>query len=127
MSAYRRPVSNMWWLKRRSYIWFMIRELTSIFTAGYCIFLLVVFYKLSQGPEAYAGIIAALKSPASVVLHIITFAFVFYHAITWFELTPKILVIYRGEERIPAGLIAATFYGGWVVVSLFIVWLVLLA
>ena len=125
MSTYHRPVSNTWWLKRKPYILFMIRELTSVFVAGYCIFLLVLVYKLTQGADAYGSFMAALNSPSSVALHLITLAFVLYHTITWFNLTPKILVLYRGEERIPQGLVAGVFYAGWVVVSVIIVCLVL--
>ena len=125
MSTYHRPVSNTWWLKRKTYILFMIRELTSVFVAGYCIFLLVLVYKLTQGAAAYGDFMAALKSPISVALHLITLIFVLYHTITWFNLTPKLLVLYRGEERIPEGLVAGTFYVGWAVVSVIVAWLVL--
>ena len=125
MSTYHRPVSNTWWLKRKPYFLFIIRELTSVFVAGYCVFLLVLVYKLTQGAEVYSNLIAALKSPSSIVLHFITLVFVLYHTITWFNLTPKILVIYKGEERIPQGFVAGTFYAGWVVVSVVLAWLVL--
>ena len=124
MSTYHRPVSNTWWLKRKTYILFMIRELTSVFVAGYCIFLLVLVYNLTQGADAYGDFMAALKSPISVALHLITLIFVLYHTITWFNLTPKILVLYRGEERVPQGLVAGMFYIGWVVVSVIVAWLV---
>ena len=103
----------------------MIRELTSVFVAGYCIFLLVLIFKLGKGADAYGNLIAALKSPSSVALHLITLAFVLYHTITWFNLTPKILVLYRGEERISQKLVAGTFYIGWIVVSVIIAGLVL--
>ena len=125
LSTYHRPVPNTWWLKRKPYILFMIRELTSVFVAGYCIFLLVLVYKLTQGAEAYDNLMAILKSPSSVALHLVTLSFVLYHTITWFNLTPKILVLYRGEERIPQGLVAGVFYAGWVVISVIIVCLVL--
>ena len=125
MSTYHRPVPNTWWLKRKPYVLFMIRELTSIFVAGYCVFLLVFIYKLTQGADVYGNFIDVLKSPSSVALHLIALAFVLYHTITWFNLTPKILVLYKGEERISQGLIAGTFYAGWVVVSVIVVWLVL--
>ena len=125
MSTYRRPVSNTWWLKRKSYILFMIRELTSVFVAGYCIFLLLFVYKLTEGADAYANFIDALKYPSSVALHLITLVFVLYHTITWFNLTPKILVLYRGEDRIPQGLVAGIFYAGWLVVSIIVALLVL--
>ena len=125
MSTYHRIVPNTWWLQRRPYILFMIRELTSVIVAGYCIFLLVLVYKLTQGADVYGNFMAAMKSPISVVLHLITLVFVLYHTITWFNLTPKILVLYRGEERIPQGLVAGTFYVGWLVISAIVAWLVL--
>lgn len=125
MSPYRIPVPNTWWLKRTPYVLFMVRELTSIFVAGYCVFLLVMISKLGRGPDSYSSLITALESPTSVVLHLISLAFVLYHTITWFNLTPKILVLYRGEDRIPQSVVAGTFYAGWAVVSLIIAWLVL--
>ena len=125
MTTYHRPVPNTWWLKRKPYVLFMIRELTSIFVAGYCVFLLVFIYKLTQGADVYGNFIDVLKSPSSVALHLIALAFVLYHTITWFNLTPKILVLYKGEERISQGLVAGTFYAGWIVVSVIVALFVL--
>ena len=125
MSSYHRPIPKIWWLKRKPYILFMIREITSVFVAGYCVFLLVLIFKLGQGAEGYSSFITGLKSPASIVLHLITLAFVLYHTITWFNLTPKILVLYKGEERISPKLIAGIFYIGWIVASSIIAWLIL--
>ena len=125
MSTYRKPVSNTWWLKRTPYILFMIRELTSIFVAGYCIFLLVLIYKLDEGAITYNNFIVTLHSPISVGVHLISLGFVLYHTITWFNLTPKILVLYRGEDRVPKGLVASVFYIGWIVVSIIIIKIIL--
>ncbi len=69
--------------------------------------------------------IELIRSPLSIVLHCITLAFVLYHTITWFNLTPKILVLRIGEERIPQLLVAGTFYAGWIAVSALIAWLLL--
>ena len=115
----------MWWLKRKPYILFMIRELTSIFVAGYCIFLLILVFKLGEGHIPYNNLISTLNSPISILLHIISLAFVLYHTITWFNLTPKILVLYRGEDRIPQELVAGIFYAGWIIISIIIVKLIL--
>ena len=125
MSPYKRPFPNSWWLKRKPYFLFIIRELTSVFVAGYCLFLLVLIYKLGQGPEAYESLITSLTSSASIVLHIIALVFVLYHTVTWFNLTPKILVIYKGQERIPQWLVAGSVYVAWIMVSAVIGWLVL--
>ena len=125
MSTYLKPVPNTWWLKRKPYILFMIRELTSVFVAGYCIFLLVLIFKLGEGSSSYSNFITTLQSPTSITLHIISLIFVLYHTITWFNLTPKILVLYRGEERISQRLVAGGFYFTWTAVSVIVAWLVL--
>ena len=125
MTPYHRPKTNMWWIKRKPYILFMIREITSIFVAGYCIFLLILIFKLGQGPSVYGNFIANLQSPLSIGLHLISLSFVLYHTITWFNLTPKILVLYRGEDRVSQSLVASVFYIGWLIVSVIIIWLVL--
>ena len=125
MNTYQKPISNTWWLKRKPYVLFMIREITSVFVAGYCVFLISLIFNLGQGPVAYNNLIITLKSPISMALHLIAFIFVLYHTITWFNLTPKILVLYKGEERISQKLIAGIFYIGWIIISIIIVWLIL--
>ena len=125
MSPYQRSFPNNWWLKRMPYFLFIIRELTSVFVAGYCLFLLVLIFKLGQGPEAYTSFINSLTSSTSIILHIIALVFVLYHAVTWFNLTPKILVLYKGQERIPQWLVAGSVYVGWIVVSSVIAWVLL--
>ena len=125
MSLYHRQIPNTWWLKRKSYFLFIIRELTSVFVAGYCVFLLVLIFKVGQGQEAYTSLINSLTSPTSIVLHVISLIFVLYHTVTWFNLTPKILVLYKGQERIPEWLVAGSVYVGWIVVSAVIIWLLL--
>ena len=125
MSTYLKPISNLWWIKRKPYILFMIRELTSVFVAGYCIFLLVLIFKLGEGPPAYTNFISTLQSPTSIALHSISLIFVLYHTITWFNLTPKILVLYRGENRVSQRLVAGIFYVGWIIISIIIIKLIL--
>lgn len=124
MSPYIRHYPNTWWLKRRSYFLFMVREFTSIFVAGYCVFLLYFFYKLSQGPEAYYRVIELLKCPLSVILHIIAFIFAVYHSITWFNLTPKIFILRIGEEKLPSFLISGANFIAWIVISAILAWII---
>ena len=124
MKPYVRQYPNTWWLSRRPYFLFMVREFTSIFVAGYCVFLLYFMYKLWQGPDAYYGLIEALQSPLSITLHIIAFIFAVYHSVTWFKLTPKIMILRIGEEQIPSFLISGANFFAWVVVSAILVWIV---
>ncbi|MGH9783716.1 MAG: fumarate reductase subunit C, partial [Terriglobia bacterium] len=42
MKPYVRPISAGWWLKRSSYLLFMLRELSSVFVAGYVVLFLLM-------------------------------------------------------------------------------------
>jgi fumarate reductase subunit C len=117
---YVRPMPALWWLKRKSYLLFMIRELTAVFVGGYAIFLLALAMRRDD-PEAFS---ALLKSPVVIALQIIALPMVLYHAITWINLTPKVLVLWRGEERVSPALIAGANYVAWAIVSIAIVWIV---
>ena len=125
MTTYRKPVSNTWWLERKQYFFFVIRELTSIFVAGYCLFLLFVISEISDDQEKYTLLILSLKSPISLVLHFISLPFILYHAISWFNLTPKIMKLQIGEEIITDKLIVGLVNISWGILALIIFWLIL--
>ena len=127
MNPYIRPVPNTWWLKRRPYLLFMIRELTSVFVAAYCLFLLLFIHRLGQGPEAYERLLSLLRTPAIIISHVVILAFALYHTITWFNVTPKAVVLHIGEERIPPLLIVLPLYAAWLVISAFLAWVILMA
>ncbi len=59
------------------------------------------------------------------MLNVVTLAFLVYHAVTWFQLTPKAMVVRLRGRRVPGVAIAGSAYAGWVVVSVFVAWLVL--
>ena len=104
---------------------FIVRETTSLFIAGFCIFLLLFIYALGQGVETYNSMIGILKSPVVTAVHWIVLLFALYHTFTWFNLTPKVMVLWVAGKRIPEWLILAAVYGGWIVVSVIIAWLII--
>jgi fumarate reductase subunit C len=114
-----RPMSPVWWLKNPNYTLFMIRDVTSIFIAGYCVFLLL----LLSGAVSFES----LKSPLSIVLHLIALLFAAYHSISFFNLTPQVIVVFRGEERVPGNVIAGAHYVAWAVVSIILILIALVA
>jgi fumarate reductase subunit C len=118
---YIRPLPATWWFQNYHVTLFTIRELTSLFVAGYAVFLLVVLYRYGQGRESFHHFFEVLKSPASLLWHFITLSFVVFHAVTWFNLTPKVVILWRGEEKVSPGVIVGTFYALWLLVSLLIV------
>ncbi len=118
---YVRPMPANWWLKKKTYFLFMVRELTSVGVGGYALFLLVLAATWRDDPEAFA---AWLDSRLLIVLQIVALPLVLYHSITWFNLTPKAVVLWRGEERVSPILIAGANYVAWLVLSIVILWIV---
>ena len=127
MSRYHRPLSNTWWLQRTFYIVFILRELTALFVAFYAIVLLSIIHALGSGREAYESMLMLLRAPAMIALHVVALAFVCFHSITWFNLTPKAVVVQVGEERVPAAIIAGANYVAWIVLSVIIAWIIIKA
>ncbi|MBI4484185.1 MAG: fumarate reductase subunit C [Acidobacteria bacterium] len=121
----RRTMGSKWWLWRGAYFLIMLRELSSVFIAAYLVFLLVLLHKVREGPAAYDAYLDFLWSPTMIVFHIVALAFATMHTITWFNLTPKAVVVRRGEERLHPALIAGPNYIAWVTVTALILWIVL--
>ena len=122
---YRRRVSVWWWLENWSSTKFLLRELTSVFVAFFAVVSLWQLRALGQGPEAYAHFFVRLKTPLFLTLHSLALVFVLYHALTWFHLAPKALVLRLRGTRVPDAVIVAMNYLAWVVVSAVVAWLVL--
>ena len=120
-----RPIPLTWWLQKPAYTWFMLRDVTSVFIAAYCIFLMVLMHRAAGDSESFSAFYAKLRSPLSVVLHLIVLVFACYHSITFFNLTPRVIVLFRGDEKVPENLISGVHYVAWLVVSLVLIILVL--
>jgi fumarate reductase subunit C len=125
MSAYRRAMPWTWWLRNRAYFLFMMRELTSVPIAVYLILLLLMLRKLAAGREAYEAYLRFLATPGMVAFHLLALAAALFHAVTWINITPKVLVVRVGENRVPPALVAGANYAAWIVVSILIAWIVM--
>ena len=112
-----------WYFRQPRYMRYMAREVTCIFIMIYTVILIVGFGALARGPEAYQAFLAALRSPVSIVFHILALGFSVYHSATWFNLTPKALPVQFGESFLPGGVIAGFHYVLWVVLSVWVLWL----
>lgn len=106
-----------WWLQRWPYTKFMIRDITSVFIAGYCLFLMCLLYQATEGTADFVKFYEGLRSPISLVLHAIAFIFAVIHSVTFFNLTPRAIVVFRGEEKLPEGVIVGLHYAMWVLAS----------
>lgn len=114
---YRHRVSVWWWLKSRSYTTFVVRELTSVFVALFALVMLWQVRSLGQGPESYERFSARLKSPLFLTLHALALLFVLYHAVTWFNLAPRAIVLRLKGKRVPDIVVAGLNYAAWLVLS----------
>ena len=109
---------SSWFFRQPRYMRYMAREITCIFIGAYTLMLLVGVMRLSQGQAEYEAFLAALRSPGSIVFHLLVLAFSVYHTATWFNVTPKALPVQIGEEFLPGGVITGVHYLGWAVLSL---------
>jgi len=122
---YRRRVSVWWWLQKKIYAKFVLRELTSLWVAFFAVVFLWKVRAIAAGPAAYASFLVRMRNPFMVVLSGLAFIFVLFHAITWFNLAPKAMVVRLGGKRLPDWVIQGMNYLAWAVVSAGVVWLAL--
>jgi fumarate reductase subunit C len=115
-----------WWKKNPYYVEYMIHEGTALFVMAYGIVLTFGLVRLAQGEAAWNGWLDAMKSPLSVIFHLILLAAIAYHAFTWFKLFPLTTppVVINGKKLAPESIVR----GGWAaavgatLVSFLIVW-----
>jgi len=114
-----------WWLGEWHYLKFILRELSSVFVAIFVVETLFLLSALRDGPQAYAYFQAWMRNPLVIVLNIVSFFFIVFHTITWFNLAPSAMPVRLGGKRVPGALIAAPSYVAWLVVSGFLCWVLL--
>jgi len=122
---YRKRVSTYWWLQRWEYLRFVLREISSVFIAWFVVLTLVQIYSASQGPNAYGDFLDFLKNSFVLALNIISFFFVVYHSITWFNLSARAMSIRVGGKKVPGIMISGPNFAAWLFISAVIAWLLL--
>jgi fumarate reductase subunit C len=107
-----------WWKRDPFFMRYMARELTAFAVAAYAIVLAVGVLRLSQGEAAWNGWLAALRSPGSVLLHLVLLAAMVEHAKSWFEIMPKTLpMIFIRGRRLAASTITRAGWAATLAVS----------
>jgi len=122
---YRSSVPTYWWLEQWRYLKFILRELSSVFVAGFVVMTLLQLRALRAGPQAYARFQQWLQTPWVLILNAIALIFILFHTVTWFNLAPRALTIRLRGKRIPEVLIAAPNYALWLLISVAVGWLLL--
>lgn len=119
-AAYKPSMSLTWWMKKPTYLLYILRELTSVFVASYAVILLLTLRALSAGEAAWENWLATLQRPGMIVFHVIILAFAVYHSITWFTLAPTALVVRIKDKVLPAAVLVGIHVAVWVACSILI-------
>lgn len=114
----REIAKSTWFLRQPRYVRYMTRELSCLFIGAYALMMVWGLKQLADGPAAWAAFVECLRSPASVVFHVVALAFALYHTVTWFNLTPKAMPLQVGEDFVADGVIVGAHYAGWGLLSL---------
>ena len=123
--SYHTRVSTYWWLARWAYLKFILREGSSIFVAWIVVVTLLQIRALTRGPAEYAAFQERLRSPLLLAINAVSFLFVVFHAVTWFNLTPKAMAVRVHGKRLPGFAVAAPNYVAWVAISAAVAWILL--
>jgi fumarate reductase subunit C len=115
---YVREMTPSWIFRHPRYVRYMGRELSCLFIGGWTLLMVWGLKQLAEGPVAWSQFLELLRSPASIVFHVLALAFATYHSITWFKLAPKALPVQVGEEFLPEAVVAGAHFGAWAVLSL---------
>jgi fumarate reductase subunit C len=122
---YRKRVSTWWWLGSGAYLRFILREVSSVFIAYFVAVTLAQIYALSQGRDAYARFQAWMQTPLALILNLVALFFVVFHAVTWFNLAPKAMVVHLRGKPVPGMWIAASNYLAWLVATAVVAWVLI--
>jgi fumarate reductase subunit C len=123
--TYRATPSLWWWTAKRSYLIFILRELSSVFVAWFVLVLILFAWSVAGGEDRYERFLEIFAHPVVVAVNVIALAFLLLHTVTWFNLTPKAMPLrLPGGRRIPSVLVVTSQWVGFAVVAAVVVWLV---
>jgi fumarate reductase subunit C len=121
---YVRPMRG-WWKGNAFFVRYMVREVTAFAVWIYALILTVGVLRLGQGEAAWNAWLEALKSPLSLVLHLVLLISMVVHTHSWFEIMPKTMApIVVNGERLSAVQIQRT---GWSVAAAVFVLMMVIA
>ena len=122
--AYQPRMSAYWYLDQWHYLRYALRESSSFFVAYFCVLTLVQIAALDSGPTRYAEFQALMRCPAMITLNAVTLAFLLLHAVTWFNLVPRVVMRQMLGKPMPTIVSSApnflVWFGATIIIALFI-------
>jgi len=107
--VYKPEMARGWWLGKRHYFLYIVREFTALPLALWLLWFLVEVQRASNGPKGYAP----HGSPAFVVFSVICLGFALYHSVTFLRLFGVVTHI----KGVPSRVIVVSLFALWFVAS----------
>ena len=114
--TYRPKMAAGWWMRKRHYFLYMVREFTALPLALWLLWLLYEIYRAGRGPAGFYP----PSSTAFVVFSVICLLFALYHSFTFLSLAGVILHFKVFDKPVPSRLIVLSQFGLWLVASIVI-------
>ena len=105
--TYRPPLRNDWWLRRRSYFLYMVREFTVVFMVAWLLWFLYEVWLLKQ-----KSFVSLTGNYAVLVFSLVCLFFTLWHAVTFLNLSGLILRVPLGDRFLPATAVKGAAFGG---------------
>jgi fumarate reductase subunit C len=105
--AYSRRPGATWWLRNRRYVFYMVREFTSIPIAVWVILFVVEISRLGGGKAGYQP----FGGPIWIVFSLICLVFALWHSVTFLGLAGRIIRIPLGDTFVPPRFIVGAMFG----------------
>lgn len=115
--TYAQPLPGNWFLRRRGYVLYLIREFTAVPIAAWMLWFLVEISRLRDGKAGYHPHL----SGAFIAFSVVCLGFALWHSYTFLSLSGLIMRIPFGDRSISPRLVAGAAFGGWAVLSAVIV------
>ena len=114
--AYSPRPGATWWLRNRRYVFYMVRELTSIPIAAWAVVFMVEVARLQDGKAGYQP----LSGPVWIGFSAVCLVCALWHSFTFLSLAGRIIRVPRGERYVSPRAIVGAMFGLLVVVSIVI-------
>ncbi|HEX7265339.1 MAG TPA: hypothetical protein VF383_14280 [Candidatus Dormibacteraeota bacterium] len=114
--VYQREMPRGWWLRRRHYLLYIVREFTAVPLAIWLLWLLVEIQRASNGPKGYYP----HSSIGFVIFSIICLGFALYHSYTFLSLAGVIIHVKVLGKPVSSRLIVLSQFAAWFLASVVI-------
>lgn len=123
---YEKPVRANWWLSRKFYIFYMVRELTALFNLWVAVELTAIVLLAAFHADGTNLVLSLIQHPVAIVLNVIAFLGTCYHTYTWYKIFPIGVRIFTSRDpgntkMVPRGALMASLYVVTLVASVIIV------